>query len=87
MKLLFSIVCVVLLVLAGTYGLFAPDRMRERDLRAADMGIAAKLPFVRRFVGSRQYIVQARIGGVICYIMAAAILIALFNHGRLPLKW
>jgi hypothetical protein len=87
MKILFSILCAGLLMVAGTYGLFAPERMREWDLRSAPVGSGGKVPFVRRYIMSRQYIVQARIGGAICYIMAALILIGLYYHGRLPLRW
>lgn len=86
MKLLFLIGVIVLLVIMGTHHLFFPRRMQEDELRDLT-GIRARLPFVRRFVESRQYLLHSRIAGLVCYLIAVVLLIGLLNHGRLPVRW
>lgn len=86
MNLLFFITVIALLPIIGTQHLLFPRRLQEDVLRGLP-GIRARLPFIRRYIASGQYLLQIRLFGLICYLIAVLLTCGLLDHGRLPVTW
>jgi len=85
-KNLVLIILAISLALLGTICLFFPKRLQRLDARDAETGLRAKFPSVKRYVLSNEYLVSTRIGGVICYIIAAICVMGIFHPGHLPVE-
>lgn len=86
LKSLVLAILAVALAMLGTICLLFPERLQQMDARDAETGLRAKFPSVKRYVMSNEYLVNKRITGVICYIIAVVCVIGIFHPGHLPVK-
>lgn len=81
MKTLLLITFIVFLLIFGSYCLFFPKSVQAIASRAVATGITAKISTLGRYVQSDGYVISVRAVGLIAYVLAVLLAIALYRGG------
>ena len=81
MKTLLLIAFLLLLLIFGSYCLFFPKNVQAMASRAVATGITSKISPLIRFVQSNGYVISVRAVGIIAYVLAVLLAIALYRGG------
>lgn len=81
MRGLLQLAYVVLLAALGTACVFFPRGVQAYAVRAAGMGITGRSAWLRAYLESSNYLLGVRAVGIVAYLMAAVLAVALLRGG------
>jgi hypothetical protein len=80
---LLLIASLVSLLVVGTYGVFFPTSVQQWAARSVSKGLTGKIPFLKNYVESRNYLFTVRFVGLLAYVSFVLLAVAAYRgHGE-----